>query len=92
VACCVRSHPDPDSVCGYKRFNKALPSVRQSAPPGFAQPAYLAGRAKQTRQRTLTKPPHNSPDSIRFNSCMVVSDISNLQNHGYHGRVVELGS
>jgi hypothetical protein len=33
-------------------------------PPGFAQPTSLAGRVKQTRQRTLTKTPHNSPDSI----------------------------
>jgi hypothetical protein len=35
--------------------------VRQSDSPGFAQPASLAGRVKQTRQRTLTKPPHNFP-------------------------------
>ena len=34
-------------------------TVRQSGSPGFAQPASLAGRVKQTRQRTLTKPPRN---------------------------------
>jgi hypothetical protein len=29
-----------------------------------AQPTSLAGRVKQTRQRTLTKPPHNFPREV----------------------------
>ena len=33
-------------------------------PPDFAQPTSLAGRVKQTRQRTLTNPLTISPDSI----------------------------
>jgi hypothetical protein len=37
-------------------INASSATLEQSGSPGFAQPASLPGRVKQTRQRTLTKP------------------------------------
>ena len=48
---------------------RTLRAPPQSDSPGFAQPTSLAGRVKQTRQRTLTKPPHNFPRFNRNNIC-----------------------
>ena len=73
------------------RKRRETTTVRQSGSPGFAQPASLAGRVKQTRQRTLTKNPHNFP---RFRTHLVWKTLliwSPMPKRGYQAAALPIG-
>ena len=59
-----RGQCHPANACHPKRQTREIPGFVNLTCNIFAQPTSLAGRVKQTRQRTLTNPLTISPDSI----------------------------